>query len=246
MNPTWAPRSSPYTDRIGCTWTDLAGHPTKVAAGNGVTTSTWREDCPPPWGIPNPDGSGSSLPWRKYFTLTRASGANIAQWLINEAASRLPQKNPYLTPFSPQYNWVLAGRETWIYYPASGNDSLAFPTLTSSIDNDDFDIHITASLASTVTQVEFYSGDTNGGTICKGLPTQPGDCGFKYVDSSKPQPGHAFDAGIAVTWSFTFTSSDGSDVAIAPLTLTNDFPLQVATESTWVTGDDTTVTPQPK
>jgi hypothetical protein len=167
--------------------------------------------------------------------------------LINEAQGRLPSVSPVVEPYSNKYGWALAGRKTWFMFPLGTDKSLEFPVLTASIVNPGMDINIQASLESIPTEVTFWSGD-GGGVTCGVIPTDSDICGFKYVESSKNESGGVYTASVVVKWEFKFRSSDGATVDIDPLELTAEFPLKVATESTWITSDGTIIegNPPPK
>jgi hypothetical protein len=108
-----------------------------------------------------------------------------------------------------------------------------------------------AGLSATVTAkpgpLVINPGDGQGSFTCPGPGTpyntsepasgQQSACTFLYPQPSAGQPGNVFRVSISVTWTATWTGSDGAGGTLTPITRTTTIALPIAQAETVYSGD---------
>jgi hypothetical protein len=167
--------------------------------------------------------------------LVENSPNNIAVGLYSRGETELPMPLPTIDPFNTGdgKQWMYA--RMWTSITLLDGEWNPPPAVASAGG-------ITVTMTPKLETITFYYGDKTEPVTCSAF-TKKLDCQIRYDDSSKNQPDYAYYASVVLRWSFTFTVTGGPAVSrtFPDYDLATNFRLRVATISTWVTQDSTSV-----
>jgi hypothetical protein len=160
------------------------------------------------------------------------------QELLQEALAELSVPIPKPATAPPRGHAGLVGLPEWVWLPASQWQPVTAEAAVGPV---------WAKVTAVPGKLTIVPGGGLPDRSCNGpgtaynpkLPAsaQHTDCSYTYTQSSDLQPGHAYQVSVSVTWTATWTGSDGSGGAVnPPLTETTTFPVRVAEGQALVTG----------
>jgi hypothetical protein len=219
-------------------------------SGGGGTDSCKLFPLPPGYPFPYPAPKGEKWMWivcqmteqtGLVLVPTGATTGNpgvtpqqLLQWALAELTVPVPR--PATAP--PRGHAGLVGLPEWVWLPAGQWRPVTAQVAVGPV---------WAKVTAVPGKITISPGGGLPDQSCAGpgtaydpkLPAraQHTDCSYTFKQSSALQPGHAYQVSVSVTWTATWTGSDGSGGAVnPPLQETTTFPVRVAEGQALVSG----------